>query len=104
MFIQAPNAASPQDPGDSVARDLVLTWLRTFVGRPHDGLGRSGDVCPYVSTALDVGAITVLIARGRPSRAEVEVAASEVRRMFLASPLQHPEFESCARSCLHFQT
>jgi hypothetical protein len=30
----------------------VLEWAETFLARPHEDLGRAGDVCPFVGEAL----------------------------------------------------
>jgi len=29
-----------------------VTWLNEYIGRPHPELGRNGDICPFVRTAL----------------------------------------------------
>ncbi|MGY1667907.1 DUF6875 domain-containing protein [Geodermatophilus sp. SYSU D00696] len=38
---------------DRDALRAVADWIRSFVVRPHDGLGRPGPVCPFVPTSLE---------------------------------------------------
>ena len=35
------------------ALDAVADWIKTFVARPHNDLGRPGPVCPFVPVALE---------------------------------------------------
>jgi hypothetical protein len=39
--------------GDLGALSAVADWIRTFVIRPHEELGRAGPVCPFVPRALE---------------------------------------------------
>ncbi|MEV7939378.1 DUF6875 domain-containing protein [Kitasatospora sp. NPDC088264] len=43
----------PQSPARH-ARDFaqVHTWLRQYISRPHDEIGRTGPVCPFIPPAL----------------------------------------------------
>src|SRR5262245_18412769 len=34
--------------GDRIALHAVADWIRKFVARPHEKLGRPGPVCPFV--------------------------------------------------------
>jgi hypothetical protein len=34
------------------AVEQCVSWLRTYIGQPHPQLGRNGDICPFVNTAL----------------------------------------------------
>jgi hypothetical protein len=38
---------------DLAALHAVADWIKTFVVRPHEGLGRAGAVCPFVPRALE---------------------------------------------------
>ena len=38
--------------GDLDALRAVADWIRTFVARPHEDLGRTGPVCPFVPESL----------------------------------------------------
>ncbi|MGH3788946.1 MAG: DUF6875 domain-containing protein [Pseudonocardiaceae bacterium] len=38
---------------DLDALHAVADWIKTFVVRPHEDLGRAGPVCPFVPGALD---------------------------------------------------
>jgi hypothetical protein len=38
---------------DVNALQAVANWTKTFVARPHKGLGRAGPVCPFVPPALE---------------------------------------------------
>jgi hypothetical protein len=40
-------------PSDLDALRAVAGWIKTFVARPNEDLGRSGPVCPFVSGALE---------------------------------------------------
>jgi hypothetical protein len=37
---------------DRAALEAVAEWIKTFVVRPHQDLGRTGPVCPFVPEAL----------------------------------------------------
>lgn len=39
--------------GDLRALHTVADWIKTFVVRPHEDLGRAGPVCPFVPRALE---------------------------------------------------
>jgi hypothetical protein len=38
---------------DLEALHAVADWIKTFVARPHEDLGRAGPVCPFVPGALE---------------------------------------------------
>ena len=38
---------------DLSALQAVADWIKTFVVRPHQDLGRAGPVCPFVPVALE---------------------------------------------------
>ena len=62
----------------------VADWIRTFVARPHEDLGRAGPVCPFVSGALERGTLW-LAPEQTVGRSVPEVAAlvSGYQRLFL---------------------
>ena len=39
---------------DLDALQTVADWIKTFIVRPHDDLGRDGPVCPFVPVALEL--------------------------------------------------
>ncbi|MER5729833.1 DUF6875 domain-containing protein [Streptomyces sp. NPDC002138] len=39
------------------AEAVVQDWLRDYVSRPHEQLGRGGDVCPFVEPAARAGTL-----------------------------------------------
>jgi hypothetical protein len=39
---------------DLKALQTVADWIKTFVARPHEDLGRAGPVCPFVPRAWDL--------------------------------------------------
>ncbi len=39
--------------GDRAALQAVADWIRSFVVRPHEDLGRAGPVCPFVPESLE---------------------------------------------------
>ncbi len=40
-------------PGDLTALRAVADWMRTYIVRPHEDLGRAGPVCPFVPHSLE---------------------------------------------------
>ena len=50
-----------EDPGrtgrlaesDLEALEAVADWIKTFVVKPHNDLGRAGTVCPFVPGSLE---------------------------------------------------
>lgn len=39
-------------PAQLTAVQTAVTWLNDYIGKPHPELGRNGDICPFVRTAL----------------------------------------------------
>ena len=39
--------------GDLDALQAVADWIKTYVARPHEDLGRAGPVCPFVPGSLE---------------------------------------------------
>ena len=62
----------------------VADWIRTFVARPHEDLGRAGPVCPFVSGALERGTLWLAPEQtaGR-SVPDVTALVSGYQRLFL---------------------
>jgi heptaprenyl diphosphate synthase len=46
---------------DSRTHGQVHRWLRDYVGKPHEGVGRAGPVCPFVPAAMKDEAIRVMV-------------------------------------------
>jgi hypothetical protein len=53
-----PSAVAPRSrnlrvgPGQLDAVQKCVAWLADYIGKPHPELGRNGDICPFVRTAL----------------------------------------------------
>jgi Domain of unknown function (DUF6875) len=43
----------PLAQSDLAALRTVADWIKTFVARPHNDLGREGPVCPFVPGGLE---------------------------------------------------
>jgi hypothetical protein len=42
---------------DLDALQAVADWIKTFVVKPHQDLGRAGTVCPFVPGSLEQGPV-----------------------------------------------
>jgi len=40
------------EPEHAAAVQQCVQWLEEYIGQPHPELGRNGDICPFVNTAL----------------------------------------------------
>lgn len=61
----------------------TLQWAREYLCNPHPELGRKGDVCPFVGTAIKRSTFYMTVWRGVPSdRDEVEVVVRRFREWF----------------------
>jgi hypothetical protein len=70
----------------------TLAWVRSFLARPNPNLGRTGPVCPYVPTALELDTIWCGLVRGQADAAQLQAAIGEYRELFLSlEPRQLPE-------------
>src|SRR3712207_3899527 len=47
------NGATDLATGDRDALNAVAEWIKTFIVRPHDELGRPGSVCPFVPESVE---------------------------------------------------
>ncbi|MFB9235168.1 DUF6875 domain-containing protein [Plantactinospora siamensis] len=68
---------------------LVADWARRYLCRPHDELGRTGPVCPYVPTSLRKRLFYLTVQAGRPGgpdRAAVAAAVAAYRDWFRELP------------------
>jgi hypothetical protein len=64
----------PDSPHEAVRRhrpalEAMVEWVRTFLGQPHERLGRSGVVCPFVGPSLTEGLFWMTVYPG-PDRLE----------------------------------
>jgi hypothetical protein len=48
---------------DLAALHAVAGWIKTYVVKPHEGLGRAGPVCPFVPGALERKTLGLLQSR-----------------------------------------
>lgn len=63
----------------------IVDWARTYLSRPHEHLGRRGNVCPYVTTSMDRGQFYLSVYPGRPTDpAAVADALRPFRDWFLS--------------------
>ena len=75
-------AASDRD-----ALTAVLSWIRDFVARPNNELGRPGTVCPFVPGALERSTLWLAPERvGELDVAGVADLMEEYKRELLAQP------------------
>ena len=69
---------------DLVALQAVADWIKTFVVKPHEDLGRAGTVCPFVPGSLERQVLWLapehIADRGEPDVVEL---VSGYRRLFL---------------------
>ncbi|GLW65158.1 hypothetical protein Arub01_34020 [Actinomadura rubrobrunea] len=86
------------DPRDGrVRRDLsvVLHWLRDYVSKPSEQLGRSGPVCPFVPASLNAGAVSFVFhyqVDGHEPGPLLRLVSAELRRFRqTAEPAERPQ-------------
>jgi hypothetical protein len=60
----------------------TLDWARQYLCRPHPELGRKGNVCPFVETALQRATFFMAVCRGRPDQAQVQSLLAQYRIWF----------------------
>jgi hypothetical protein len=68
---------------------LVADWARDYLSNPHDELGRTGPVCPYVPTSLKKRLFYLTVQAGGPQgldRAAVTAAVATYRDWFAELP------------------
>lgn len=52
--VQGLQSHADEEHGKTIASLVrTLEWVHAFIMKPHDGLGRSGAVCPFVAPALE---------------------------------------------------
>jgi hypothetical protein len=86
-------------PGDLTALRAVADWMRTFIVRPHQDLGRAGPVCPFVPRSLEQRTLWLAPERiaDRDVPAVVELMDRYRRRLLAVEPADgdaagHPVF------------
>lgn len=72
------------DPGLHPAVSEVAGWVGEFLAEPHEDLGRTGSVCPFVAPALTRGSITLACEVGEPDVARGVELMRAYRRVFAA--------------------
>jgi hypothetical protein len=86
------------------ALDQIANWADGFVSRPHAGLGRKGDVCPFVrsSVAKRLFLMTSVV-EDRCDQALVRQAMEHIREVFAdMAPSSRPPTEITAEH--HYKT
>lgn len=74
------SAARPQarvEPNQLDAIQQCVAWLNDFIGKPHPELGRNGDICPFVRTALRKQRISFVVL-DRVTRPDVDFIRDRV--------------------------
>ncbi|MBF6061285.1 amino acid adenylation domain-containing protein [Nocardia terpenica] len=72
-----------EDPGLPARHALVSDWLDTYICAPHERLGRSGPVCPFVRPALTAGQLSLVYRGGIDGSdpdAVIDILRRELRR------------------------
>ncbi|MGQ0837733.1 DUF6875 domain-containing protein [Actinokineospora sp.] len=63
----------------------IVDWAHRYLARPHESLGRKGNVCPFVQPSIDRGQFYLAVYPGRPDTPdEVARALLPYRDWFLA--------------------
>jgi len=69
---------------DLEALQTIAAWIEAFVARPHDELGRTGAVCPFVPGALERKTLWLAPERiGEGRVADVSQLMTGYKRLFL---------------------
>jgi hypothetical protein len=63
---------------------LVAEWLDTYISRPHEGLGRSGEVCPWTRRTIDLGKLE-LVPISSTDASEVDVILDSLLDRFVSA-------------------
>jgi hypothetical protein len=53
----------------------IVEWARQYLSKPHESLGRNGNVCPFVQASIDKRRFYVTVFPGRPDEASAVAAA-----------------------------
>jgi hypothetical protein len=64
---------APTSPGATEA--VVHSWLRDYVSRPNELIGRSGAVCPFVLPSLRAGSLEVRVRPVGPAPSTASISA-----------------------------
>jgi hypothetical protein len=74
--------------GDVTALQAVADWIKTYVVRPHEDLGRAGPVCPFVPGALERRTLWLAPEQiaDQSASAVVELMSSYTRRFLDTQP------------------
>jgi hypothetical protein len=74
--------------GELTALQAVADWIKTYVVRPHEDLGRAGPVCPFVPGALERRTLWLAPEQiaDQSASAVVELMSSYTRRFLDTQP------------------
>ncbi|WP_433158195.1 DUF6875 domain-containing protein [Kribbella sp. CA-247076] len=73
-------------PGELAGLRAVAHWIKTFIVNPHDDLGRSGPVCPFVPRSLDRDLLSLAPEQvGERNLAEVVEVLQGYQRLFTSA-------------------
>ena len=90
-------------PSDLDALRAVADWIKTFVARPDDRLGRAGSVCPFVPAALERGTLWLVPAHAAdPGVADVVELVREYETVLLNAQPVDGEGADFKSICLVF--
>lgn len=70
----AHTGAGPLRVHDIERLSALLEWLESYVSRPHERLGRSGIVCPFVPISMRTDAMEFVVHRGVTGADRAELA------------------------------
>ena len=68
----------------AVALRSVAEWLDGYISRPHHGLGRSGEVCPWTRRTIDLGRLE-LVPISSTDGAEVDAILETLKDRFVSA-------------------
>ncbi|MFN6567374.1 DUF6875 domain-containing protein [Dendronalium sp. ChiSLP03b] len=70
----------------------IMEWVKSFLGRHHPDLGRTGPVCPYVNHALKTNSIrTAVIRANNLDLQQLEEIVRSYRKIFLKIDAENEE-------------
>lgn len=90
------------DIDDNAIRNVIRTWLATFMARTNPALGRSGAVCPFVPSALSEDTIQILNFPTAITEEALSMTATEQAQALLERIKSFPESRPLHVSILAF--
>ncbi len=71
----------------------AITWVQSYLARPHAKLGRPGMVCPFAQTALAMDSLRIAVVKPESTnrKAEIASAINFHKRAFISRPVPEAE-------------